>query len=70
MINWNAIATPPHPVPLYLKCWIMDVHSHSYRCEFEYLVSTLDMMDRNYFGQQPAEPNAKNRQADLFGGAK
>jgi hypothetical protein len=69
MINWNAIATPPRPVPMSMQLRIGRVHFQRYKGDFDFLAVAMDETDRNYFGPQPAEPNARGAQADLFGGA-
>jgi hypothetical protein len=45
------------------------VHFQRYKGDFDFLAVAMDETDRNYFGPQPAEPNARGAQADLFGGA-
>jgi hypothetical protein len=69
MIDWNAIATPPRPVPRHMQMRIESVHFCRVRESFEHWVRSVDEMDQNYFGHQPAEPNARGKQFDLFGGA-
>lgn len=66
MIDWNAIATP--------REGSRDVHNGYQslilvrtKTAHDHFAAVMDKRDREYFGAQPAEPNARGKQSDLFG---
>ena len=58
-MNWNETAKPPRPVPEDMRDRARLVHSGVDKVLFDIWSPAHDELDRDYFGPQPAEPNAR-----------